>query len=165
MKSVSDNLRHPQKMARTVPNGAYAPNRPGLRPVQLEALMWGVVLAWAISMFLIVALARPVWSQPVALVKVDMAVVSSGYRASRLIGNSVTNDRNERIGTLDDLVIARNNHDLFAILQVGGFLGIGGRLVAVPYSSLKIDDNGNKIELPGASKDTLLNLTEFKYRT
>jgi hypothetical protein len=52
---------------------------------------------------------------------------------------------------------------LFAVLQVGGFLGLGGRLVAVPYESLTIGDNGRKITLPGASKEELQKLAEFKY--
>jgi hypothetical protein len=50
------------------------------------------------------------------------------------------------------------------VLQVGGFLGLGGHLVAVPYDSLVIDDEGSKIQLPGASKDELKKLAEFKYR-
>jgi hypothetical protein len=37
-------------------------------------------------------------------------------------------------------------------------------LVAVPYQSLVIDDAGKKIELPGASRDELKKLAEFKYR-
>jgi hypothetical protein len=41
---------------------------------------------------------------------------------------------------------------------------MGGHLVAVPYDSLLIDDEGSKIQLPGASKDALKKLTEFKYR-
>jgi len=48
----------------------------------------------------------------------------------------------------------------FAILQVGGFLGLGGRL---PYESLVIDDKGQKLTLPGASKEALKNLAEFHY--
>jgi hypothetical protein len=58
----------------------------------------------------------------------------------------------------------------FAVLQVGGFLGVGGRLVAVPYDSLVIDDKGQiiddkgqKITLPGATKDELKKLSEFNY--
>ena len=47
-----------------------------------------------------------------------------------------------------------------ATLQVGGFLGIGAHLVAVPYESLIIDDEGSKIQLPGASKDELRKLPE-----
>jgi hypothetical protein len=82
---------------------------------------------------------------------------------SKLTGSGITNEKNEKIGTIDDFVIARNR-SLFAVLQVGGFLGVGGHLVAVPYDSLVIDDEGSKIQLPGASKDELKKLTEFKYR-
>ncbi len=98
----------------------------------------------------------------VALVKVDLAVVAKGYRMSKLIGSEVRNDKDEKIGTLDD-VIADKKQVNFAVLQVGGFLGLGGHLVAVPYESLTIDDSGKKITLPGASKDALKNLSEFKY--
>lgn len=52
---------------------------------------------------------------------------------------------------------------LFGILQVGGFLGIGSHFVAVPYQSLQIDEAPTKIVLPGASKEALKNLPEFKY--
>jgi sporulation protein YlmC with PRC-barrel domain len=100
----------------------------------------------------------------VALMHVDVAVVGKGYRASKLIGSGVVNDKNEKIGTLDDIVVDKQKV-LFAILQVGGFLGVGARLVAMPYDSLKIDDVGKRIELPGASKDELKKLPEFTYRT
>jgi hypothetical protein len=53
---------------------------------------------------------------------------------------------------------------LFAIIQVGGFLGLGSRLIAVPYTSLQISDDGRRIVLPGATKQQLEQLQEFKYR-
>jgi len=99
----------------------------------------------------------------VALVKVDVAVVAKGYRASKLLGTGIVNDKNEKIGSLDDIVIDQKKV-MFAILQVGGFLGLGGRLVAVPYESLKVDEIGERIELPGASKEELNKLAEFKYQ-
>ena len=102
----------------------------------------------------------------VALVKVDLSVVAKGYRMSKLIGTSVINDKNEKIGTLDDIVADQAKKQLsFAVLQVGGFLGLGGRLVVVPYESLVIDEHGQKITLPGASKDELKKLSEFNYPT
>src|SRR3981081_280028 len=58
----------------------------------------------------------------VQLIKVDFSVVAKGYRMSKLIGSNVINDRNEKIGTLDD-VIADKKQVNFAVLQVGGFLG------------------------------------------
>lgn len=121
---------------------------------------------WMIGAALAVTLATgPALPQAgVALVKVDLSVVAKGYRMSKLIGSSVSNDKNEKIGTLDDIVADKDKKQLnFAVLQVGGFLGMGGRLVVVPYENLVIDDHGQKITLPGATKDELKKLSEFNY--
>jgi sporulation protein YlmC with PRC-barrel domain len=100
----------------------------------------------------------------VQLVKVDLSIVAKGYRMSKLIGTSVINDKNEKIGTVDDVIADKDKKQLgFAVLQVGGFLGMGGHLVSVPYDSLVIDDAGQKITLPGASKDALKKLSQFNY--
>ena len=100
----------------------------------------------------------------VQLIKVDLSVVAKGYRMSKLIGSNIINDKNEKIGTVDDVIADKDKKQLsFAVLQVGGFLGVGGHLVAVPYDSLVIDDSGQKITLPGASKDELKKLSQFNY--
>lgn len=99
----------------------------------------------------------------VTLVHVDVAVVAKGYRTTELVGRNVYNDKNEKIGTLDDIMISQDGAAMFGIVQVGGFLGLGGHLVAVPYKSLVMKDAENKIVLPGASKQALSALTEFKY--
>jgi sporulation protein YlmC with PRC-barrel domain len=65
------------------------------------------------------------------------------YRASRIIDHPVKNDRGEELGEVDDLIIRRNGRIKKVILSVGAFLGIGDRLVAVSFSSLKIDERGN----------------------
>jgi sporulation protein YlmC with PRC-barrel domain len=122
-----------------------------------------IVASVAIAGLLVFAHPIPGSSQGVHLVKVDVADVDQGYRVSKLLGRSVTNDKNEKVGSLDDLVIGHND-SLYAILQVGGFLGIGSRLVAVPYDALKVDDEGRKVELPGASQQELKSLAEVKYR-
>ncbi|TWA95885.1 PRC-barrel domain-containing protein [Bradyrhizobium stylosanthis] len=121
----------------------------------------------ALAGILAVLSSNPALTQAgVALVKVDLSVVDQGYRMSKLIGSSVINDKNEKIGSLDDVIAAKDKKQLnFAILQVGGFLGVGGHLVAVPMDSLVIDDTGSKITLPGASKDELKKLSEFHYRS
>ena len=106
---------------------------------------------------------RPAHSQAaVGIVVVDVAIVGKGYRVSKLMGHPVVNDKNDRVGTIDDFIIGRDKV-LFTVLQVGGFLGIGSRLVAVPYSSLTLDETGSKVMLPGATKDQLMKLPEFKY--
>jgi sporulation protein YlmC with PRC-barrel domain len=98
------------------------------------------------------------------LVEVDAKPLAEGYRASKLVGASVVNDKNEIIGSVDDLIITPRDRVLFAVISVGGFLGIiNGRLVAVPYSGLTIDDKGRKVVLPGAGKDALSELPAFHY--
>jgi sporulation protein YlmC with PRC-barrel domain len=121
-----------------------------------------ILLTAMLGLLLVLTTPRPLYSQGVKLIQVDVALVAQGYRVSKLTGTNVVNEKNEKIGSIDDLVVARDR-SLFAVLQVGGFLGLGGRLVAVPYESLKIDDEGRKIELPGASRDELRKLGEFKY--
>src|ERR1700732_865307 len=58
------------------------------------------------------------------LVVVDVKPLATAYRTSRIIGASVTNDNKEKIGSLDDLLITKPDKILFAVLSVGGFLGI-----------------------------------------
>ena len=89
-------------------------------------------------------------------------VAATGMRASRLIGADVYNDGDEHIGTLDDLMIGDDGTVGFAILSVGGFLGIGSRLVAVTFDSLTIEDY--RIVLPGATREELKRLPQFDYR-
>ena len=97
--------------------------------------------------------------QEVALVKVDVSVLAKGYRASKLIGSGVVNDKNEKIGSIDDLILNQDKV-LAAVLQVGGFLGIASHRVAVPYDNLHIDEATRKVVLPGASKDELRKMAE-----
>jgi sporulation protein YlmC with PRC-barrel domain len=123
-----------------------------------------LIAAGGLFVLLLIAYSAPVQSQAVRLVTVDVNVVGQGYRASKLMGTSVTNEKNEKIGTLSDLVVARDR-SLFAVLEVGGFLGMGAHLVAVPYETLVINDEGRDIRLPGASKDELKKLPEVRFRS
>jgi hypothetical protein len=123
-----------------------------------------LIAAVGLFVLLLIAYSAPVQSQAVSLVTVDVNVVGLGYRASKLMGTSVTNEKNEKIGTLSDLVVARDR-SLFAVLEVGGFLGMGAHLVAVPYETLVINDEARDIRLPGASKDELKKLPEVRFRS
>ncbi|QQS12210.1 MAG: PRC-barrel domain-containing protein [Rhodospirillales bacterium] len=99
--------------------------------------------------------------QTVELVKVDVVRVSTGFRASSVIGSAVINSAGETVGKIDEVIISADGKAPYAILSVGGFLGMGTRLVAVPYDALRFADN--KVMLPGATKEGLQNLPEFKY--
>jgi hypothetical protein len=99
--------------------------------------------------------------QTVQLTKLDVVKVATGYRASKVIGTSVVNDTNDTVGKIDDIIIGQDGKSPFVVLSVGGFLGIGNKLVVLPYEQLKAADN--RIVLPGATKDALKALPEFKY--
>ena len=101
--------------------------------------------------------------QTVELAKVDVQKLSAGYRASKVIGSSVVNDANETICTVDDLLVSRDGKQPYAVLSIRGFLGMGNRLVVVPYETLKFADK--KVMLPGGTKEGLKMLPEFKYAT
>ena len=91
----------------------------------------------------------------------DLGPPDGRLRASKVIGSSVLNDANETIGKIDDLLVTRDGKEPYAVLSIGGFLGMGTHLVVVPYDSLKFADN--KIVLPGGSKDGLKMLPVFQY--
>jgi ribosomal 30S subunit maturation factor RimM len=95
------------------------------------------------------------------VMKVDPSTVATGYRVSKVVGSTVVNEANETVGTIDDLIVTPNETVPFAVLSVGGFLSMGTKYVVVPYNSLKVQDK--KMVLPGATKDSLKALPEFKY--
>jgi hypothetical protein len=107
------------------------------------------------------AFAADLTPQPVS--QVNVSQLADGYRTSKLVGATVKNSANETIGTVDDLLVGRSDKVLYAILSVGGFLGIGSKLVAVPYTALQIEQKN--LVLPNANKDRLKAQPEFKYAT
>jgi len=59
------------------------------------------------------------------------------WRASKMVGLNVYNDKNENIGSISDLLMDKSGNIKAAVISVGGFLGVGARLVAVPYDKIK----------------------------
>lgn len=111
------------------------------------------------------ALSGPAFSQgapqTLSLMKVDPQSLATGYRTSKVVGSAVVNEANETVGTIDDLIVTPSEKVPFAVLSVGGFLGMGSKYVVVPYSALEVHDK--KMLLRGATKESLKSLPEFKY--
>ena len=91
-------------------------------------------------------------------------------RLSQIIGGHVYNEANERIGEVEDILLtapmsltAMQGHGPVAILQVGGFLGMGGRLVAVPLSDLRWNTERERMVMPGATKESLQTRAAFDF--
>jgi sporulation protein YlmC with PRC-barrel domain len=67
-------------------------------------------------------------------------LVATTFRASKLMGLHVRNTAGEKLGSVDDLVVnvATGKIDYIA-MGVGGVLGVGEKLLAVPFSELKFN--------------------------
>ena len=100
--------------------------------------------------------------QTIAKFKVDVTSVSSGYRGTKLIGATVHNETDQKIGTIDDIIVTSKDKVVYAIVSVGGFLGVGDKLVAVPFEGFQLVPD--KATLPGATKEALQNMPKFSYQ-
>src|SRR6476646_4106417 len=78
--------------------------------------------------------------QTLSVMKIDPQSLATGYRTSKVVGSTVVNEANENIGTIDDLIVTPSEKVPFAVLSVGGFLGMGSKYVVVPYNSLEGND-------------------------
>ena len=78
-----------------------------------------------------------------------------------LVDEPVYNDTNDKIGSIYDLIIAPDRKATYAVLSVGGFLGMGTHYVAIPIERFTIRD-GN-LYLAGATKQALKDVPEFQY--
>jgi hypothetical protein len=101
--------------------------------------------------------------QTVVLMKVDPQTLATGYRTSKVVGSTVVNEANVTVGTIDDLIVTPNEKVPYAVLSVGGFLGMGTKYVVVSFSSLEV--NNKRMMLRGATKESLKSLPEFHYST
>lgn len=64
------------------------------------------------------------------------------WRVSELLGKPVRNSEGVVLGEIEDLVVDQREEVVHAIVSVGGFLDIGDKLVAVPFSRLRVDSTG-----------------------
>ena len=78
-----------------------------------------------------------------------------------LMGKAIYNDAGQKIGKIEDLVISPDRNVSYVIVGAGGFVGIGRHDVAIPVA--QIQNNGGKLVIPGATKDTIKGMPEFAY--
>jgi hypothetical protein len=106
----------------------------------------------SVSILAMTLLASPLWAQtqapstPPAQTAPSASPQLQWYshqgdemRASKLIGASVRNDANESIGSINELILAKDGRVAAVVVGVGGFLGIGEREVALDFKSLKFE--------------------------
>jgi Ni/Co efflux regulator RcnB len=101
------------------------------------------------------------------------------WRTSEIKGVDVYNDQNQKIGSVDDVLVDQHGNVKAVVIGVGGFLGVGERNVAVPFNELhwqvntthtangqrvaQDTDHPARATLPGVTKEQLQRAPEFKY--
>ena len=92
----------------------------------------------------------------------EMREVAMGWSAKKqILGENVYNNVGEKVGEINDLIVTPNKAVSYAIIGVGGFLGIAEHNIAVSVDKLKQQEG--KIVLPGATKDALKEAPKFEY--
>ena len=92
----------------------------------------------------------------------ELQEVVNGWSVKRtVLGQPVYNDKNEKVGSVDDIIITPDKAVSYAIIGTGGFLGLAKHDVAIPVSQFKLVDK--KLVLPGATKEALKAIPEFQY--
>jgi hypothetical protein len=92
----------------------------------------------------------------------EMRDVTEGWSAKRqLLGQTVYNEKNEKVGSVDDLIVSPSKAVSYAIIGAGGFLGVAKHDVAIPVNQFTQQDG--KFVLAGASKDAIKAMPAFEY--
>jgi sporulation protein YlmC with PRC-barrel domain len=98
---------------------------------------------------------------PTPISGIDAKAMAGSARASKLIGSSVYNG-DTSIGQIEDVMVTLDQATVTGlILSVGGFLGVGDKLVAVPVSRIKIGPEAKFIT--DLTKEQLANAPAFDF--
>jgi sporulation protein YlmC with PRC-barrel domain len=121
----------------------------------------------ALMTLLLVPDATSLWAQTAGETKlgvttIELQEVIKGLSARRhVLNHDVYNDKGEKIGRVEDLILTRDRAVSYAIVSTGGFLGIGSHDVAIPAAQLKMTDD--RLVLPNATKELIRAMPPFEY--
>jgi PRC-barrel domain. len=92
----------------------------------------------------------------------EITQIATGWSVKRkMLGHTVYNDNKQKVGTIDDIIIAPNGTASYFIVGAGGFVGVGRHDVAIPVAQMTEQDG--KLVLVGATKDAIKALPKFDY--
>ncbi len=119
-------------------------------------------LRLATGLLLAMACASAVLSPAVALAKAsDITTTDHTMRASKLIGMTVYNNENTAVGKVEDILVTEGATEPTVILSVGGFLGLGSKLVKVPLGHVHLA--ADKFAMPTATKEHLAGMPAWAF--
>src|SRR6516164_11860258 len=86
-------------------------------------------------------------------------IQSDEVRATKMIGSAVYDLQNRDIGKVKDLILNKDGNLDNVVLDVGSFLGMGGKYVAVPISDIKTDNNRLTLD---RTKEQLQQMAQYR---
>lgn len=90
------------------------------------------------------------------------STVSNSIDTKSLIGRTVKNTNGDTVGDIESVLVDAGGNVKYVVVGVGGFLGIGEKHVALPWNSLSISDNGEKV-VAGVTKEDLEKSPSYRY--
>ena len=88
----------------------------------------------------------------------EITIQSDQLRAHKMIGAAVYDRNNEKIGSVQDLVLNKDGTVAQVAVDVGTFLGMGGKNVAVKFGDIKTDNNRLTLDV---TKDQLRQMAPY----
>ena len=108
------------------------------------------------------AMAQVAGSTRLGVTTEEVKIVASGWSSKKqILGKTVFNENNEKVGRIDDLIVAPTGELSFVIIGAGGFAGVGRHDVAIPVQQIQLQDG--KFVLPGATKAAVKAMPKFEY--
>ncbi|WP_300160825.1 PRC-barrel domain-containing protein [Solidesulfovibrio sp.] len=124
-----------------------------------------LIVAMALSLSLIAgaALAQtPPVVGTIGITSEESKLLAKGWSIKKdILGKDVYNDANAKVGVVEDIVVTPDKAMSYAIVSTGGFLGMAKHDVVIPVNQFKIKDA--RVSLPGATKESVKAMPEFKY--
>jgi hypothetical protein len=77
----------------------------------------------------------------------DLRPLQGGWSAAKILDARVRSADGEDVGEIEDLVLSANAEVVAAVVSVGGVLGVADKLVAVPYSDLRVWSDGETLAI------------------
>ena len=129
----------------------------------MRQVFYGAVMALLIAPGATGAAAQTAGETQLGVTTIELKDVIKGWSARRqLLGQHVYNDKGERIGEIEDVIISPERNISYGIVSSGGFLGIGSHDIAIPANQFHMGDKG-RLLLPGATKEKLRAMPQFEY--
>jgi hypothetical protein len=130
----------------------------------MRQVFYGAVAALLMAPGATGAAAQTAGETKLGVTVIELNDVIKGWSARRqLLGQHVYNDKGEKIGEIEDVIISPEKSVSYGIVSSGGFLGLGSHDIAIPSNQFHMSAKGHLV-LPGATREALRAMPQFEYK-